>query len=501
MQCQNEDSSQPLTPTVRPSSLSRSLSAPLPTPTLPSPSSNLEVATSSSTPSEFDPNRLVPQGVQLSAANWFLTYPRNPTSKEVALDRLKNRFASTLLGVLIAQEQHQDGEKHLHILVRFSKALKTRDRNIFDFVCGKHGNYQTVRSQYAIYNYLNKEDPTPLLYGDIPNPGSEIAKFQAYQKKANRSSGGPRVSKASTIATDLLSGSQTTMSTLVADPGYYLLNKRKIEEFGSLCSILLRKKQLLKLQLPLPLTTTQDPSTLSIIEWLNSNFVSSRPLREKQLYVFGATQRYKTMIVELLKLFYMAYEIPKGEDFYDFYDDQIYDFAYMDEYLGQKTIQWLNDFLGGSMMTIRKKGSQYIKLKNLPVIILSNYPLEEVYATALEKNSKKLDPLYTRLTIVQLTTRLDLKGLAESMGVSLQHPLLATTTLVPPSPVPRPTSSAPLLALTTSGQTQPSSTKRSVLDQHNRLDHLQSFKRHKTLSFCKWCGYATSECICENTGN
>lgn len=67
---------------------------------------------SSAPAEEFHPARLEEpkQGKQLKAKNWFLTFPRTDTPKELALSRLQFKFKESLKGVLICQEQHKDGE-------------------------------------------------------------------------------------------------------------------------------------------------------------------------------------------------------------------------------------------------------------------------------------------------------------------------------------------------------------------------------------------------------
>lgn len=61
---------------------------------------------------EFNPLSLkpLPEGKQLKANNWFLTFPKTDTSREEALFRLQSKFKENLKGVLICQEQHKDGE-------------------------------------------------------------------------------------------------------------------------------------------------------------------------------------------------------------------------------------------------------------------------------------------------------------------------------------------------------------------------------------------------------
>lgn len=58
----------------------------------------------------FDPKdrQPIPQGKVLTAKNWFLTFPQVTTTKEEALTRLKDRLKEKVLGILIAQEQHEN---------------------------------------------------------------------------------------------------------------------------------------------------------------------------------------------------------------------------------------------------------------------------------------------------------------------------------------------------------------------------------------------------------
>ena len=97
--------------------------------------------------------------------------------------------------------------------------------------------------------------------------------------------------------------------------------------------------------------------------------------------------------------------MPTSEDFYDSYNEEFHDLVVMDEFRAQKTIQFLNQWLQGSIMSVRKKGSQGEKKKNLPMIILSNYSLESAFS---KSSSEKLDTLRCRLEIVEVETRLNL---------------------------------------------------------------------------------------------
>jgi len=202
-----------------------------------------------------------------------------------------------------------------------------------------------------------------------------------------------------------------------SDPGFYMQKKRQLEEFDSACRFLQANASKQKWPTEL-IYSGESLETQRIVEWLRSNIGATRSLRQKQLFIHGPKEYYKSTVIELLRAFFRLYEIPKGEDFYDFYDDRQYDLAYMDEFKGHKQIQWLNQFLDGSWMTLRKKGSQAIKMRNLPVIITANFPLEQCYTGALAKDPNKLDTLQSRLEVIELLHPLDSLGLALSLGLS-----------------------------------------------------------------------------------
>lgn len=100
-----------------------------------------------------------------------------------------------------------------------------------------------------------------------------------------------------------------------------------------------------------------------------------------------------------LEKYFRTFPIPLTEDFIDGYDDDDFDLAVLDEFKGHKTMQWLNLWCQGSMTNFRVKGSQVIKKKHIPTIIISNYNLEECYSKAGEE---RLDPLRRRLEIVEV---------------------------------------------------------------------------------------------------
>jgi len=98
-----------------------------------------------------------------------------------------------------------------------------------------------------------------------------------------------------------------------------------------------------------------------------------------------------------------TYLIPLTEDWYDHYEDELYDLCVLDEFKGHKTIQFLNLWCQGSACMVKRKGiTAYTKRRHIPTIIVSNFCIEVCYKKALEDNSDCLDSLKRRLEIIRL---------------------------------------------------------------------------------------------------
>lgn len=101
---------------------------------------------------------------RLNAKHLFLTYPRFSTEKQQLFDYINSKYP--IKRAVIAEEQHQDGEKHLHAYVEFNRKLDLRHWDIFDYQ-GHHCNLQAARKPEACIQYCQKEDATPLLFGTL----------------------------------------------------------------------------------------------------------------------------------------------------------------------------------------------------------------------------------------------------------------------------------------------------------------------------------------------
>jgi len=324
-----------------------------------------------------------PSRFRLQGKQMLLTFPQNATKKEVAVKRMKQKWPHQMKSYIVCEEPHKDGTPHLHIFIVFKEKQSISGEHTLDFIGGKHGNYKCVDSIRKSILYCKKGD----------NYVSEGFDIEAIIKK--------KLPKSTEVAQMIMEG-KSISDINKHDPAYVMLNKRKLEEYESWVSIENHKKS--KLAWVPPIVEGLTDSNKQIAQWISSNVRQTRKFKAPQLFITGPKNLGKTSLIEWLERYLSVYHIPQTEDFYDLYTDD-YDLVVFDEFKGQKTIQWMNLFLQGGRMNIRKKGSQYLKQKNLPVIILSNYPLGDCYPKA--RDDGRLDTLLVRLDIVEIDSFID----------------------------------------------------------------------------------------------
>lgn len=87
---------------------------------------------------------------------WFLTYPKCPIKKEDALTILETNFPNqTIKEYIVAEEEHEDGEPHLHAFIKFDKKIKFTQR--FDLL-EYHGHYEPAKCWKAVEKYCKKKE-------------------------------------------------------------------------------------------------------------------------------------------------------------------------------------------------------------------------------------------------------------------------------------------------------------------------------------------------------
>ena len=153
-------------------------------------------------------------GFRMNRMNFILTFPQCATTKETAVERLEQKWKDEMKGYIVCEEQHKDGTPHLHVFLQFTKRKNFKDPHWADFIAGKHGDYKVCKSVSGSVRYVTKD-------------GKYIAKgvdVESYQKKEG---------KVSNRIADMLDKGKTLAQVKEEEKGFFLLNKRKIEEYAA----------------------------------------------------------------------------------------------------------------------------------------------------------------------------------------------------------------------------------------------------------------------------
>lgn len=273
----------------------------------------------------------------------------------------------------VAQEQHQDGDPHIHLVAGFTARKQCHVMAKLDSIAGSHGNYQTARNPAKVLQYVRK-DGRVIEEGAVP--GDET----------------PKKKMTDLVMADL-QGGMSFRESANKYPGFTLMNSAKIRMMESqirMWSIQATRKDW---------KDTMCSNYPAIATWLNENVRKPRLLRQKQLWVQGLPGVGKSRMSAYLQERLNCYLMPSGEDFHDFYDDEM-DLIIADEFVGKMQFQECLKWLDGQVMPVRKKGAQYLKMKALPMLVLSNRAPESCYSGVFVNQPSLLEALLGRLEVI-----------------------------------------------------------------------------------------------------
>jgi len=327
---------------------------------------------------------------RLNCKRVFITFPQCEMDKEQVLARIKESLKTRHCSVIVAKEKHKDGHSHLHIYLETPGNFNVRSPSYFDFIAGKRGNYQKVKFKEAAIAYITKENEYVAHAIDVPKILQEYEKKKEKSKKRKSET---QLGPSRVIFSHLKNGK--TYEDIMDDDSlgsYMVLHSSNVKK---LAHDFQRKKEI-------ELRVASKPQYCHfIINNYEYDLMCPLPFKTPQFWIHGLANVGKTTIIS--KLFdagLQGYHIPTNND-HAKWDDALFDFAYIDEFKGQLTIQFLNEFLQGSRMDLPGKyviGGR-IKKKNIPCFILSNYTPEQVYH---KKSVVDLAPLMSRLRVIEL---------------------------------------------------------------------------------------------------
>lgn len=340
---------------------------------------------------------------RLDAKHIGLTYPQCDLTRQLVLDAIRSAVGDNYCGAIIALERHADGNPHIHAYLRLHKPRRFTVPTVFD-IDGFHPNIQGLRSPKHWVLYVQKEDTDCLVDGDV---GSFL------------DGTGPKQRVTDAITARLDAGA--TPNEIYAEfPGFYLMNKRKIDELSQwiVSKRLNTGKRDWSDALAYLIDARQHPmapdTQLEVAEWLIDNVQAERKLRQKQLWLTGPPGSGKTTLVMELEKFLKVYWVPMDcNGFFDGFTDD-YDLICFDEMKSQFKLTLLNQMICGGPVRLNLKGSTVLKTKNVPVVFLSNYGPAAAYKTM----SPQFEAFLDRLTVVNCTSLHQVTALLASVATA-----------------------------------------------------------------------------------
>lgn len=278
---------------------------------------------------------------RIYAKGWFCTWPKCPIGKNAAMEELKEKYV--LSEYVICEEEHKDGELHLHAFLKLNKRVYFKP-NMFD-IQGYHGEYQVAKSWRAVINYVKKDG------NYISNIDVKAAAMMKSKMKKE----------------DLLKDVDE-----VLDKG--IITPMQVASFY------------------------KNSMVYKMLQQKRSKMPDILPEKKRHLWFYGGSNTGKTY-----KLRQMMkdtgeekwFQIPTNNDWIGYAGEK---YLYMDEFKGQISVQMLNAICDGNFKVNVKGGSTWIGW-DIQVIICSNYSIRDCYSKC-EDNI--LETLYNRFNEKEL---------------------------------------------------------------------------------------------------
>lgn len=320
----------------------------------------------------------------------FLTFSRDDTTRLLVIARAQAKWP-TLDWIVVARETHNlepvlDAQLviqtpfHLHVLLHWSAKKHFRTATWADFLGQNHPNIKiapTPKDQARIMTYITKEDTTPEEW-----PTSTIIDVIAATA--------PKSVQISRMIHAHLPLSEIDR----AIPGFLVLHLPAVQRYQEF--VRANELAIEPLERPAILTSSADPAVISIAEWCTDaiTIAAARPFKSAQLWVTAQSNFGKSMLFDILSTSFRVYTPSMNSDFWPNYRDDAYDVVIWDEFSGSHCkFQFLNRLLEGRQVRMKYYGSQVIKNKNIPCVILSNKSPIECYPNC------DVTPLMNRLLV------------------------------------------------------------------------------------------------------
>lgn len=323
---------------------------------------------------------------RLQSQNLFLTFAQCDYPLDNFLANCKDLFKDEgIERMVVARELHQDGHPHLHAVISLKNKFNTRDERMFDDLVepAKHPNIVSrLHSIHKTYEYVIK-DGHYLFYPD----DFDVKMFIELGNKK-------KSTKMESVARMIKAG-KSLEEVDEAYPEVVIANYRKIVEYEALQVAFQRKARRLE-DLEMKIDCSVDPehpsaASRALADWLSRSIRQPIQRRHKQMWFKSGAGAGKTETIRRLEEYYnlSIYRLPLDEDWFDEYEDGMYDLILLDEYKNHKKIQTLNKILSNDLCSLSRRGKPpYLKRDVLPVLILSNFTPAGGYSKACDSQHK-----------------------------------------------------------------------------------------------------------------
>lgn len=319
---------------------------------------------------------------------------RREVSPIMALDRIRRKFEC--VAVIIAQEKHETQGIHYHIAIISKNASKNNAtriiRSIFPEFEGRQCEVRYHKGWGTMCAYVTKEDKEPLVWGEYTkNDILTVAENTKKKRKNNITPPGIIIEKLEKCEEwiDVYQDETLKERLLTA-----YNNMKKIHEDIEL--IKMRRtnigeklvKYLNEKQWPEEYTPEEIKEKYILIDWIACQLVFQRPIKTKQLFIYGAPSTQKTLILhfiaKVLRVYFASSRINDFAGADNYYDLWVFDEFHEPEdttgYAYDRTSAdasaYANTLLkvldGQECRLDSKYGKIYNKKVNVPVIMVAN---------------------------------------------------------------------------------------------------------------------------------
>ncbi|UYD39105.1 MAG: replication associated protein [Wigfec virus K19_598] len=232
-----------------------------------------------------------------------------------------------LVEYVIAEEEHQDGNPHMHVYLKFAQQVHTRDPRYFDYE-GHHPHIKTCNKSAGI---------------------EAIKKYCMKNGKYIKSDSVVILGKREALMKDLLEEG-LTKDFVRRNPMLMTMNFSSIKSWVEFAGA--KKEEFKELSMP----------------------------KKRHLWVYGPSNTGKSFWLRAYRSMHTASEIPPNDDWSGINLET--DLLWADEYKGGLTIQKLNLLCDGCIKLNTKGGSTRIGYPR--VVICSNFSIRDCYSKAGE---------------------------------------------------------------------------------------------------------------------